>query len=161
MSIDLAGSPFGARPALSGGQAVLHVQEIPWRAPDALFTLWCDDPYMAFLDGAASADPRGRYSYLAVEPFRILATVDGRVSVDGLPVPGDPFTVLERELARYRIEPGEAPVPFAGGAVGFLGYELGRCLERLPARHANELAIPDMVVAFYDVVVAFDQRDRR
>ena len=161
MSIDTAGLNFGTPSALTGGQASLHVQEIPWRAPDALFALWADDPYMAFLDGAASADPRGRFSYLAVEPFRILAAADGKVSVDGLPVPGDPFTVLERELARYRIEPGAAPVPFAGGAVGFLGYELGRCLERLPARHGNDLAIPDMVVACYDVVLAFDQAEQR
>ncbi len=77
------------------------------------------------------------------------------------PCRGDPFAVLERELDRYRIEPARCRCPFAGGAVGFLGYELGRCLERLPARHANELAIPDMVVAFYDVVIAFDQSERR
>jgi para-aminobenzoate synthetase component 1 len=161
MSISPIGAAGAASRAMPAGRAKLYVQELPWRDPAALFAHWCDDPYMAFLDGAASADPRGRYSYLAVEPFRILAAVDSRVSIDGLPVPGDPFTVLERELDRYRIEPGEAPVPFAGGAVGFLGYELGRCLEKLPARHANELAIPDMVVAFYDVVIAFDQVERR
>ena len=161
MSISPIGAARAASPALPVGHAPLHVQEIPWREPAAVFAHWCDDPYMAFLDGAAQADPRGRYSYLAIEPFRILAAVDGRVTIDGLPVPGDPFTVLERELERYRIEPGEAPVPFAGGAVGFLGYELGRCLERLPARHGNELAIPDMVIAFYDVVIGFDQAERR
>ena len=152
-------SPLGAGRAAS--RLPLHVQEIGWREPEALFAHWCDDPYMGFLDGAAAGDPRGRFSYLAVEPFRILTAVDGKVMVDGLPVPDDPFAVLERELARYRIEPGEAPLPFAGGAVGFLGYELGSCLERLPARHGNELAIPDMAVAFYDVVIGFDQHERR
>jgi para-aminobenzoate synthetase component 1 len=141
--------------------ATLHVREIPWQEPATLFAQWDRDPYLAFLDGSASADPRGRYSYLAIEPFRILTAIDGRVSIDGVAAAGEPFAVLERELARYRIEPGAAPVPFAGGAVGFLGYELGHGLMRQPGRHANELAIPDMVVAFYDVVFAFDQAERR
>src|ERR1700735_912679 len=141
--------------------ATLHVQELPWREPVALFAAWSDDPYLAFLDSAAPADPRGRYSYLAVEPFRILTAMDGRVFVDGVAVPGDPLTVLERELARYRIEPGAAPVPFAGGAVGFLGYELGHELMLQPGRHGNEMAIPDLAVAFYDVILAFDQAEKR
>src|ERR1700689_2925912 len=94
--------------------ATLHVREIPWREPVALFSTWSDDPYLAFLDSAAPADPRGRYSYLAIEPFRILTAIEGRVFIDGRAVPGDPFTVLEHELARYRIEKGAAPVPFAG-----------------------------------------------
>jgi para-aminobenzoate synthetase component I len=83
------------------------------------------------------------------------------VSVDGRPVAGNPLAVLQAELARWRLPPGAAPVPFGGGAVGFLGYGLRRDLEHLPDRHPNDLAIPDMVVGFYDLVLAFDRYDRR
>ncbi|GGF24752.1 para-aminobenzoate synthase [Aliidongia dinghuensis] len=137
------------------------VQEIPYTDPLAVFAHWADEPYVSFLDSAAAADPRSRYSYLAVEPFRIVEAQGGAVRTDGAPDDADPFAVLERELARFRIEPGATPVPFPGGAVGFLGYELGRHLERLPPPPAAGLDMPDMVMGFYDLVIAFDQRDRR
>ncbi|HLZ66400.1 MAG TPA: aminodeoxychorismate synthase component I [Aliidongia sp.] len=136
-------------------------REIAYRDPLTVFARWADEPYLAFLDSAAERAPRGRYSYLAIEPFRLIEARGDAVRVDGLRVPGDPFDVLERELARFRVEPGPTPVPFMGGAVGFLGYELGRHLERLPPAPPAGLAVPDMVMALYDLVFAFDHAERR
>ena len=96
-----------------------------------------------------------------MRPFRLLEARDGRVTVDGTYRAGDPFGAVEAELARWHVAPGLAPVPFAGGAVGFFGYELGGVLERLPARHPDGLGVPDMSVAFFDVVMAFDIRQQR
>ncbi len=114
----------------------------------------------AWLD-SASSDARSRTSYLCVRPFRLVEARDGWVTVDGVRQRGDPFDAVGSELTRWRIEPGAAPVPFSGGAVGFFGYELGSVLERLPARHLDPLRLPDMSVAFYDVVMAFDRQQER
>lgn len=140
---------------------MIHIQEIAWGDPAEVFAVWSDDPYVAWLDSAAATDSRSRYSYLCVRPFQVLHAKGNRVTVNEAAVEGDPFRALQRELARWRLEPGQAPVPFAGGAVGFLGYELGRHLEHLPQRHADDLGIPDIAVAFYDVVLAFDGIARR
>lgn len=140
---------------------MIHVREIAWRPPARAFAAWADAPYIAWLDSAASADPRSRYSYLCVAPFRVLEAAGGRVTLDGTTVGRDPFEALRCELARWRVEPGQAPVPFAGGAVGFLGYELGGHLERLPRRHPETLGTPDLTIGFYDVVLAFDGAERR
>jgi para-aminobenzoate synthetase component 1 len=37
-----------------------------------------------------------------------------------------------------------------------LAYELGRQLERLPARAVDDLNLPDMDIGFYDWVIARD-----
>jgi len=137
------------------------VEEIPYADPAAVFARWRDAPFAAFLDSAAAGDPRSRYSYLAVDPFRTILADETGVRVDGRPVPDDPFAVLERELGRHRLPRATAAVPFAGGAVGFLGYELGRHLERLPQRHANADRLPEMAVGLYDAIIAFDHEKRR
>jgi para-aminobenzoate synthetase component 1 len=142
-------------------RATLLVCEIPWRAPDAAFAAWRRTDRVAWLDSGGPVGARSRYSYLCVQPFRVLEATAGCVTIDGMPVNGDPFGVLQTELERFRMEAGAMPVPFAGGAVGFLGYELAHCLEQLPARHQRDPAVPDMSVAFYDMVLGFDRLERR
>lgn len=139
---------------------MLDVQEIAYRPAADAFAALADEPFVAWLDSAASSDPRSRYSYLCIRPFSVIEAVDGRITIGGRRLSGDPFAFLQAELARWRIEPGQAPVPFAGGAVGFLGYELGGALEVLPARHPNSFGMPDMSFGFYDVVLAFDAREQ-
>ncbi len=114
----------------------------------------------ALLHSAASDGARGRYSYIAAEPFQLLVADAGGVTIDGRPVPGDPFTALSEALATHPPLEEAGVVPFMGGAVGFLSYELGRHVERLPPPRPG-LAVPDMVMGFYDVVLAFDHLDQR
>src|SRR6185295_18392225 len=48
--------------------------------------------------------------------------------------------------------------PFQGGAAGYLGYDYGALLERLPAARYDDLAIPDVILGLYDWVIAWDHR---
>lgn len=136
-------------------------EEIAWRHPAEAFARWAEDRHAAWLDSAAPSHAHSRHSYLGVSPFQVIETIDGTTRINGQAVPGDPFAVLARELRRWHVPPGAMPAPFGGGAIGFLGYELGRHLERLPQRHANGLAMPEMVMGFYDLVLIFDHQDRR
>ena len=146
----------------AGDGCPLLIREIPYRYPVAVFAPWSGQPFATLLHSAAEAGGRGRWSIVAVDPFRTVEARGGSVMMDGEPVAGDPFTVLERELDAHRLPlPADLPVPFAGGAVGFLGYELGQVLERLPARHGDDSALPDMAFGLYDTVIVFDGRDRR
>ena len=131
------------------------VLPIPYTDPVAAFAPFAGDPVAALLDSAGADADRGRYAYIAVDPYRVISA-NGPVTVDGHPVAGDPFTVLADELtgARRPAEPGLPP--FQGGAVGFFGYELGRHLERLPKPRLDDAVFPDMVFGLYDTIAAFD-----
>jgi para-aminobenzoate synthetase component 1 len=127
----------------------LEVQEVDWIAPEEAVLAFAEDPHLAWLDSGGVPGVLNRYSYIAASPFLVLDDADG----------ADPFAALAAALARWRLPPGCAPVPFAGGAIGFFGYGAAGYLERLPARHAP--ASPGMVMGFYDVVLAFDRLERR
>ncbi len=110
------------------------------------FLAWCNAPFTAFLESGGPAGPRSRTSYLAIDPFELLA--------------GDPFDALAGALQRFGQPAAAAPVAFAGGAVGFIGYECGAALQDVP-RHAGPPGIPAFSLALYDLVLAFDAASGR
>lgn len=114
------------------------------------------------LDSAASGDPRGRWTFLAVDPQGTLQSLDGQILQDGRPVPSaDPFQALAECLAKLPPDTPPENIPFAGGAVGVLSYELGRHLESVPARHCPIPGQPEMALGFYDSIVVFDLWEKR
>ncbi len=137
-----------------------HIQRLTFRDPLEAFAPFANDKMAAFLDSADSSSGQGRFSYIAADPFRVIEA-GACVTVDGTAVSGDPFTVLERELEKYRLETHPDLPPFQAGAVGFLGYELGRHIERLPAPSSEGLRAPDMVIGFYDTIAVFDLVQRQ
>jgi para-aminobenzoate synthetase component 1 len=56
--------------------------------------------------------------------------------------------------------PTDGP-PFKGGWTGWLGYDLGRCFESLPARARDDLHLPLFEFTHHDGVLAFDHVERR
>jgi para-aminobenzoate synthetase component 1 len=46
--------------------------------------------------------------------------------------------------------------PFQGGAAGYIGYDWGLALERLPAPAYDDLGLDDVVLGIYDWVLAWD-----
>ena len=74
---------------------------------------------------------------------------------------GNPFDELDRLLSAFALDRTEFPTPFIGGAVGYLGYDAGRHLEKLPHRAKDDLKLPDYRFGFYDIIFAHDHVERR
>lgn len=113
----------------------------------------------AWLDGAAAEDG---WSVLAVDPVATITQAEsGRVHCEPhAPTatnPWDAWGKLHRALPRYPT----CPVPLAPGWIGYVGFELGRWLERLPARRGLALPIPLLRLGLYPRVMAFDHARRR
>jgi len=124
-------------------------REIPFVEPAAAFAAFADDPVAALLDSAATDGGRGRYAYIAADPVRVLTWRWGDE-------PADPLALLAAQLAASPLATDPGLPPFQGGAVGFLGYELGGTLERLAPPRADGPSLPDLFFGIYDTVAAFD-----
>ncbi len=119
-------------------------------------------PWLVWLDSATDPRHLGRWSIMSAHPWRMLrahgARTEQRNAHDKTwsELPGDILQVLERELAPLQIEPEPGQPPFAGGALGFLGYDWGRVLERRPAARYDDLAMPGAMFGLYDWALVWD-----
>jgi anthranilate synthase component 1 len=68
----------------------------------------------------------------------------------------DPLAALQEILGEVKAAAVPGLPPFSGGAVGLVGYDYVRFLERLPATLPDDLAHPDLHFVFPDVVLVFD-----
>jgi para-aminobenzoate synthetase component 1 len=123
----------------------------------------------AWLLDSALPDPRlGRFSFAGADPYWVLRAWGTRCELEcrrsarpGFAVgrhtaDADPLELM-RALYPAPPDPGDdVPFPFAGGAVGFLGYELAEQIEPLGLRAHDELGLPDLVLLFVDRLLAFD-----
>lgn len=113
------------------------------------------------LESAEHGERWGRYSFVGLDPFLILRGKDGQVSWEGNPPPaardaGGPLGALQ--LATHAL-PGPALAqlpPLHSGAVGYVGWDAVRELERVPATATDDLCLPDLFMVFPRHVVAFD-----
>ncbi len=120
-----------------------------------------DQPHPFLLDSAMVMDRYGRYSYTGGDPFAVITSKGSHITTtnrtDTTVKQGDPFTVLQEIMERYALPSVGAPTPFWGGAVGYFGYDLCHFIEDLPRTTVDDIAVPDLYMALYDVVYAYDE----
>jgi para-aminobenzoate synthetase component 1 len=143
----------------------LWVEEIALTAlpadPMAWLNAVADLPGVIFLDSALPGGSLGRYSFLAADPIHLIEAKDGVVTIDGEPQSGDPFSVAKALSVRYRLPHRPDLPPFQTGLAGYFGYDLRHHLEQLPPHAADDQPFPDLLLGFYDVVIAIDHEAKR
>jgi anthranilate synthase component I len=120
------------------------------------------------LESVEGGEQVGRYSFVGVNARATIA-LHGRTIHDSrepgpaspLPDGQDILDTLKGELSRYI--PATVPgLPrFVGGAVGYLGYDVARFFEKLPATATAVLDIPDAIFLLADTLVVFDHARHR
>ena len=122
-----------------------------------------DLPWPVWLDSGFPGSAAGRYDVIAADPYctltgqagslRMRAAASGRDSAVA-----DAFDTLRELLGRP--QPAPAGLPFGGGAIGFLGYDLLRGDFGLAGR-PGIADWPDIAVGLYDWAIVVDHLRRR
>jgi para-aminobenzoate synthetase component 1 len=124
-------------------------------------------PYLLFLDSVRDPARLGRYSFLSADPALVVHGKGARASVldtrthTDTPLDSHALAGIRELLAPHLTDAVDGLPPFQGGAAGYLAYDWGAVLERLPSPRYDDLAIPDVVFPLYDWVIAWDHLERR
>jgi anthranilate synthase component 1 len=122
--------------------------------------------YSFLLESVEGGAVRGRYSIIGMNPDLIWKVEGNKASInrnalsasqDGFAtVSADPLTSLRALLKESRIDlPADAP-PMAAGVFGYLGYDMVRLMEDLPAPPPDTLGLPDGMMIRPTVMAIFD-----
>ena len=132
--------------------------------PIELCSRLADLPGLVFLDSAAQQHPDAQYSFLTADPVAIVRSKGPLTEIREAPartwkaVPGDALTRARALLPAEPVPAVPGIPPFQGGLAGYVGYDWGAVLERLPRPRYDDLAVPDVILALYDWVIAWDHR---
>ncbi|PQV64752.1 anthranilate synthase, component I [Abditibacterium utsteinense] len=116
------------------------------------------------LESVEGGENVARYSFLGASSRgflkcknrEVVLNLDGEEKCFDLTKNEDPLHVLESVMADFRFVDVPGLPRFCGGAVGFLGWEMVRFFEKLPAAPPDDRDIPDCHFLFTDTILVFD-----
>ncbi len=114
-----------------------------------LFFLFKEEPHVFFLDSSLTASANGRYSILGFDPFDVIEGTDL-----------SSFGRFKKDFLRFQ-SPAGSSLPFQGGAVGYLSYDLGMDVQGLRSLKPFEDALPLFHFGLYDVVLTVDHLEQK
>ncbi|MBM6595750.1 anthranilate synthase component I [Microvirga pudoricolor] len=117
------------------------------------------------LESVEGGAVRGRYSMIGLDPDLVWRCQDGQAAInrDPLERPQNfvtedraPLESLRALITESALPLGDELPPMSAGLFGYLGYDMVRQMERLPAPNTDVLEVPDAILMRPTVMVVFD-----
>ena len=157
---------FAAAYAAGQGSLVATSDVADLQTPVAAFLkLAHGQPYSFLLESVEGGAARGRYSIIGMAPDLVWRCRAGRAELNRSALAAPHAFVTEDRPAldslratiagsRMAVPPGVPPM--CGGLFGYLGYDMVRLMERLPAKNADALGLPDAILTRPTLFAVFD-----
>ncbi len=165
MQIEPAAGAFAKVYAEGAPQVVWTALVADLETPVSAFMKVAGGRPMSFLlESVEGGAVRGRYSIIGLDPDVVWRTQDMRAEIDRAPASGKgfapcteaPLTALRSLIAESKIGLPEELPPMAAGVFGYLGYDMVRLMEELPAPNPDPIGIPDAILVRPTIVIVFD-----
>jgi para-aminobenzoate synthetase component 1 len=138
---------------------MFYSSSVPYnKDAEQFYAAIADLPWAVWLDSGG----RGRYDILTAQPVATLVTHGLQTTITD--VTGthnsaeDPFVLLRGKLGKP-LE-GTQGVKFAGGALGYWGYDLSRKQIKIPELALDGENLPDMAIGIYDWALQIDHQEK-
>ncbi|WP_041701495.1 anthranilate synthase component I [Gottschalkia acidurici] len=122
-----------------------------------------DGKYKFLLESAGTGEKQGRYSFLGQDPITtiksdktniIVSSSDGEKSNQG--------NILNfiKDYLKVDYEDCNSEIPFVGGLVGYIGYDVIRQIEDIDDNNSREINVPETYLLKYKIVICYDHLKR-
>jgi para-aminobenzoate synthetase component I len=124
-------------------------------------------PYRLWLDSSARTSRLGRFSFVMADPSFVVRSRGTHVEIfdcasgERRSHQGDALNAIDTLVQPFVTSPVPELPPFQCGAAGYIAYDWGATLERLPSSRFDDLGLDDVVFGIYDWVLAWDHAARR
>ncbi|MDQ7018141.1 MAG: anthranilate synthase component I [Robiginitomaculum sp.] len=127
----------------------------------AMLRLGPQSPNIFLMESVQGGDWRGRYSIIGLNPdarWRVRNGQAEKAGIDGkwTPVSAAPIEALRQFIRASQIELPTGLPPMAAGVFGYLGYDMVRHVEALPAPNPDTLGLDDALLLRPTLVAIFD-----
>jgi anthranilate synthase component 1 len=124
--------------------------------------LYSEKPYSFLYESLESLGKRGRYSFIGGRPFQIFQSKGDTIAIqlngNTQTKKGNPIQYLRELLCQYQNYP--SVMPFCGGAVGYMAYDMIPFFEKVLHDNPDELDTPDSFFMFPSEVIVFDHKEK-
>ncbi|NMH70318.1 anthranilate synthase component I [Bacillus sp. RO3] len=117
------------------------------------------------LESSLKHEQSGRYSFVGSDPFLECRAYGNTVhlqknsTTEREIIEGDPIEIIQGLIPYHDLK--DVPFPFAGGGIGYLGYDVIRLYEEIGITPQDELEMPDIHLMFYEKVIVFDHLEHK
>jgi anthranilate synthase component 1 len=123
--------------------------------------------YSFLFESTEKNDVSGRFSFIGLNPRVVMQSHGREVQIiEGekqhrVQISRGPVDEVQKLMSRYHFASLPELPRFAGGAVGFIGYEASHFFEpKVPLPHQDELGLPEALLMIPSVILIFDHRLR-
>jgi anthranilate synthase component I len=157
---------FSAGLAAGQGQVLWRERVADLDTPVGAFLKLAQGKPNAFLlESIEGGAARGRYSAIGLEPDLMWRCRDGQAELNrhALAAPhafaaeaAPPLDALRALIAECQLPMPAGLPPLAAGLFGYLGYDMVRLIERLPAKNADVIGLPEAILMRPTLIAVFD-----
>ncbi len=148
--------------------STFHLKTFPIQSTaQQIFSKIAHLPWAVLLESASTDHIDSRFDIFSADPIATLQTVGAITAIteseQTRQFTDTPLVLLKETL--HRLLGSDATytgeLPFIGGAIGLLGYDLGRRIEKIPELALRDIDLPDLAVGIYDWAWIFDHHTQQ
>lgn len=125
-------------------------------SPFDIYSIFSGEKDSIFLDSSKEDENLSKYSFIGINQLEKFEVREGKCYLNSLELQGkDGFLELEQRIEKYKLDV-KSDIPLIGGYVGYISYDAGRMIEKLPNTAKEDLKIPDMRFILYNNIIIFD-----